>query len=846
MRNALAASLLLYTVLFGIFPISASVNSLDESHPVELVNDSVVIFEGKCYDLGPSTLYLDGSLAEASSPYVFRDALKAMKAVEAAPAGKVTLLVAPWVYWLDDPDDPEIRRNPDNSNGIPYAVEIRRDTLSVKGLAAKPENVVFAANRGQTQGALGNFTMVHFIGSSLELENVTFGNYCNVDLEYPLRPEFNREKRRQAIVQAQIGICDGTDRLFARNCRFISRLNMCPFVGARRSLFKDCYMECTDDALAGSAVYLDCRFTWFSTKPFYSTAATGAVFLNCDIDLQGGSPQYITKVPGMVTVIDTRFRVSNESSLQRRAIQWTRDLSNNTCYQSNVVVNGDGYSIDAERPNLSVDLTDKPLLAAYRVDHDGATIYNTPNLLAGDDGWDPLGLRPKIEKIERITGRKLLEVPVMVDFGARSVDMQASGDKLPLQPRYKLWGGYDCKGNDFEGESRWTYPASLKLYAGTGGDVTCVSGNLLSKPVTGAVTMEHDYGWRGAVIVNVAPYLKEAPAVIEQPRIVYDKSSHRLRLDYKLEAVDLDESFVAWYRRDAAGDTVRIRHGKVPGQAFYRPANADEGYRIVASLTPKGDDTKPGERILVEFPEVISSRHIPGAGKAQKSLSTDFSDIPAHYQPEVRKGWWTFDAYKPVDTEMHDWTPDPEHGWYYGYGTDGAKGAGLVQMTKGARMFYSPERDKCRDMSLSLVVEPCKPAGQGFGSATGQYMDVYIKFDPATLSGYALRIERTADYDRAVVFSLVRYDNGIVTPVSEPVASSCYRTPCSIDLAVKGDLFTASASTSAAVEARDGVAEAVNLSARIEPTDFSAFGIQHTGSTGASASLISRLSAEWK
>lgn len=843
MKNFLITCLL---CIAGVFPMAALTNIVDPAHPVDLVNDSVVIFGSKCYNLGPSALYLDGSLADPSSPYVFNDAVKAMQAVNAYSSGKVTLLVAPWVYWLDDPDDPEIRRNPDNSNGIPYAVELRCDTLQIIGLAANPENVVFAANRGQTQGALGNFTMAHFIGSSLELENVTFGNYCNVDLEYPLRPEFNREKRRQAIVQAQIGICDGADRLLACNCRFISRLNMCPFVGARRSLFKDCYMECTDDALAGSAVYLDCRFAWFSTKPFYSTSSTGAVFLNCDIDLKGGSPQYITKVPGMVTVIDTRFHVFDGSQKQRPALQWTRDVSNNTCYQSNVAVNGKSYFIDAERPYLSVDLTDKPLLAAYKVEHDGATLYNTPNLLGGDDGWDPLGMRPKIEKIQQLTGKKLLEIPVMVDFGTKRVDMQASADRLRLQPRYRLWGDYACDENIFDGTSQWSFPSVLKLYAGNSGDVTCVSGNLMSKPVSGTVSMTHDYGWRGSVIVNVAPYLKDAPAVTERPVVVYDKSTKCLRLGYKLASVDNDESFVAWYRRDSAGDTVRVRHGKVPAQSVYRPAHADEGCHIIAALTPKGDDTKPGEVIFAEFPEAISSRHLHGVDKEQKTLSTDFSDIPVHYQPVIKKGWWTFDAYKPIDTKAHDWTPDPEHGWYYGYGTDGASGIGLVQMTKGARMFYSPERYKCRDMSLSLVVEPCKPAGQGFGSATGQYMDIYIKFDPATLTGYALRIERTADYDRAVVFSLVRYDNGVVTPVSEPVASSCYRTPCNIDIAVKGNLFTASASTSAAVEARDGVAESVSLSAMIEPVDYPAFGIQHTGSTGASASLISRLSAEWK
>ena len=193
---------------------------------------------------GPDTLLL--TTEKSSSPYVFNDAVKALEAVNASGRSRMTLMVAPSVYWLDNPDDPAVRRSP---SGLPYAVEIKCDTLSIIGLADNPADVVFAVNRGQTQGAIGNFTMLHFTGHSLTVENMTMGNYCNVDLDYPLNPSLNRQRRRDAIVQAQIGICTDTDRLFARNCRFISRLNLCPLVGARRSLYDNCYFECTDDAL---------------------------------------------------------------------------------------------------------------------------------------------------------------------------------------------------------------------------------------------------------------------------------------------------------------------------------------------------------------------------------------------------------------------------------------------------------------------------------------------------------------------------------------------------------------------------------------------------------------------
>lgn len=57
-----------------------------------------------------------------------------------------------------------------------------------------PENVVLASSRGQTQGAVGNFTMFDFWGDGLSVKNLTMGNYCNVDLEFPLKKELGRKK----------------------------------------------------------------------------------------------------------------------------------------------------------------------------------------------------------------------------------------------------------------------------------------------------------------------------------------------------------------------------------------------------------------------------------------------------------------------------------------------------------------------------------------------------------------------------------------------------------------------------------------------------------------------------
>lgn len=799
-----------------------------------------VSIDGQSYTLNATTFLLTPE--KSDSPYIFNDALKAIDAINKSEASKVTLLVAPSVYWLDDPDDPSVRRSPLSSGAIPYAAEINCDTLSIIGLSENPEDVVFAVNRGQTQGALGNYTMLHFKGKSLHTENMTFGNYCNVDLIYPGDQSLNRQKRNDAIVQAQLGICEGTDRLFARNCRFLSRLNLCPLIGARRSIYKDCYFECTDDALTGSAVYLDCDFTFHSGKPFYSTSPTGAVFLNCDIHSLVDGIQYLTKVPGMVTMIDTRFTTDKPVELQ-----WTRDSSPIRCYQSGVTLNGQPVTIDAKRPELSADITSSPLLKAYKTESNGKILYNTPNLLGGDDGWDPLGMLPAIREAEKEVGQKLTSRPVALRIISSSKPLAPEGDTLRLTASPRLWGDYPTSG-DPTATIRWSGPNTVSLGAKYDHAVA-TSANRFPRQIEGIISASTSDGLIGATKVKIEPLLKDAPEFATKPSLSLNKSV--VKVNYVLTPDDNDESYIVWYRskRPDGVNGIPVRHGHGISGSTYTLTSADHGYYISASVSPKLSDTRQGESATACLEGEVTQKMSKSSPKKERKLTTSFADIPIIRGKAGQRGFWNFDTYKPVDTKEHDWTADEKLSWYYGHGTDAATGTGLVQATRGARLSYTPTLTDCKAMRLSLVAEPCKGPGQGFGSATGQYMDICIKFDPQTLSGYALRIERTPDYDKAVTFTLVHYSNGIVTPVSKPIASNCYRNPCHISLELTEDSFSATASTEApAVETSNpDVKPYVNLSAPVTvQTTHNSFAIQHTGSVGASATLLRDLKVTWE
>ncbi len=696
-------------------------------------------------------LLLDQSLSNTdanASPYLFnqvQEAFSAINQLQLSPSDTLTLQIAPGVYWVDDPDDPAIRRVTGHTESTPYGFRLHASNLRLIGLSDQAEDVVLACNRGQTQGAMGNFTMFFMDCHSIEAQNITFGNYCSVDLNYRRNPALSRKRRADAIVQAQL-IHTNARFVEATNCRFISRLNLCPFSGVHRALFSDCHFECTDDALEGSAIYDHCHFEFFSSKPFWGAPYHGPVFLDCQIDTHVKGIQYFMKTRGGLSLIRTQIRQLEGEPLTLVPTYGQNDAS---CYYSDVTVNGQPAQIEG-----ATDITHLPMLQAYTID----------NLLDG-----------------------------------------------PL-PTYMKWD--DQQGVQFfcwNGE-----PAKMRESA----DMTML--------------LSHPYGLRARRRLHQEAQLEQAPQFTETPSLLYNKKQKSLQLQYKLDSEAGDRSQITWfrYRQEDQSDAIAVQLGS----RNYTLSPADNGYHLMAQISPQTNISEAGPKTTAIYAQPLPTLR---QGKSFV-LETDFHDIPVRYQPRLVKGCWTFDAYKPADTQTYNWEPQPENSWYYGKGVDGAASyTGLVQATRGARCFYTPTIDQCSSMCAELSIAPAKTAGQGFGSATGQYFDIGIRFDAETLTGYALRIQRTPDYDRAVVFQLVRYENGTVRPLTEPQASTCYLAPCRITVCQQGNRLSATAShdgTTLSLEAEIGTTSAL-------PTTFY---MQHTGSTGPSASLVESLKIRWE
>lgn len=192
------------------------------------------------------------------------------------------------------------------------------------------------------------------------------------------------------------------------------------------------------------------------------------------------------------------------------------------------------------------------------------------------------------------------------------------------------------------------------------------------------------------------------------------------------------------------------------------------------------------------------------------------------------------DACYPLDQYIK-WAPAQNNSWDYVNGINGAaNGSGLLTIGRGARLLYTQD-GKFGNMEVHLTVDPEKTAAQGFGSANGQYLEIYIKYDTRTKTGYGLRIERTIKCAFATDFTLYEYMNGISKPISQSISTTAFNTKCTIDLKAQNNILTAK-STSTAQQSADQIKAEISknvfLSGQILENQYGGMGIQHTGTVG--------------
>ena len=751
-------------------------------------------------------LLVDATLpADDPAAGKFRTIQAAYAAAPAGTADRPTVIgIKPDVYLLQAPA------------GSPYSLDIRKDHLTFLGLTNNRRAVVLADNRGNRMGGgdgsggSSNGYVVNVDATGFTARNLTFLNYCNVDYEYPGNPAKNLAKRSAVITQA-VALQASGDRLVLENVALCSRLDTM-FLRTVRSWFKDVFIEGTDDFIGGGgvSVWEDCRIVFPEGSGVMS--AGNIAFLRCRFESAGGLQFYKAEYRGAerpVALLDCTLPAPAPGA----PVAWVRGRA---------APRPGLYSLThrnrdpAGRPAVILDdTTGEPSFAYTReLSAEEARAFNPWNMLratptgAADD-WDPAGARAKFEppgrgsQVYRMT---LKGAPASVRSGGAGATIGVT-----LAPARAA-----------DTSVTWSAATDLVTLSRTTGPDVVVTGNNPGAPAWVPVTATAANGFRVTAWVHVEPPYVAAPVLTRGPALGAPAGG-RVAVDYAYDLAGReDQSLVTWYAcDDAAGANPRevaVSRGLRP-LTSYVLTPGDVGRFLRVGVQPKHNVSEPGPAVFA-----MAAAPVAVADLLTTTVSPDFRNFVLATDAGYTSGRWTL---------LGTWQAVAGERFVNGYG--------LRAASQGAQLLY--QEDAARgDMRVDLVMSPEKTAGMGFGSPGGsadgdriQKADIYIKFDPRTRNGYALRFWRSTDLARQCRFQFFRLVDGVGSPLDgRQAASGVLKPNTRLTLEVTGDRIRVRAGN-------DVDDETLELEGTIVPNEFGGAGLAWFGTTPpGNSNVISR------
>lgn len=210
--------------------------------------------------------------------------------------------------------------------------------------------------------------------------------------------------------------------------------------------------------------------------------------------------------------------------------------------------------MDANAPYDNVNITDTEAMNAYRITHNGETIYNVYNLFRGSDDWDPMNQKEVITAAGNAAGKDYTDVPVAVSCAPQIASITNGGTRT-VSVNYT---GFSMKTTKKD-TITWSVEDSIKdnITLKDNNDGTCVltCKNETFTPKKGMVFAKASSGLVGGIYVTAAPETQPAPTFVSNPVLsAADRGSLELRYTLSNDGVLDDYSNITWYRcSDAAG-----------------------------------------------------------------------------------------------------------------------------------------------------------------------------------------------------------------------------------------------------------------------------------------------------
>ncbi len=337
-------------------------------------------------------------------------------------------------------------------------------------------------------------------------------------------------------------------------------------------------------------------------------------------------------------------------------------------------------------------------------------------------------------------------------------------------------------------------------------------------PMEGEVVVELDDGTKGQCSVTILPKLTMPPRFMKTPEIVFKDG--KAVIDYVLPELgdSIDQSEISWYRVDKIdrsnfayvnfgrvsnetdGRKVAVSKGGVPCKEIML-TSADVGKHIKVNIKPKHSDSEMGQGLN------IISRIVKPTDVVSDRVVLNIRSVVVDREYNMEPGYFTVcGRMESASSFINSNRP------------------ALITESMGCGIFYNYDKT-AEDMTLVVVLEPEDDSGNGF-TGPRQYADIYVKYDPVTSNGYALRIEGTAADDGQTVFCLYQIKNGNATPISNEYTSEAFKPGCEITLQVKSDVLNAFISYDNGEDFAD-----LELRAKTRGNEYGGFGFKYMAET---------------
>ncbi len=702
--------------------------------------------------------------------------------------------IKPNVYFLpaSEPRTPSLR--------------ITKNYITFLGLTNNRRSVVLADNRGLMQGAEDDGYILDVDAVGFTLKNLTVINFCNTDYEYPGDPSKNLTKRSNVITQA-VALQASGDKHVYENVALLSRLDTM-FLRTTRSYFKNVYIEGTDDWMGGGQISV-----WEDSTLVYPNgsgvmSASNVVFRKCRFEATRGMQFYKAEYGAAArpnVLIDSILPVASKQS----PVAWVRGkAAPRPSVYSLTYHNKDS----AGNPAVIYDsnLGDPAFAYSRELSDNEVRAYNPWNLLRRTpngvvDDWDPAGVRQKYESAgegDLVYRMALTGSGATIRTGGGGVTIGAT--VIP--------GGASA--------ITWSAQSGLvSLSATAGPSVVVTARNTTGKAEWAPIKASTSNGFYATAYVYAEPKYIDPPAFTSAPRIGAPRNGS-VRVTYTLALGDHeDQSLVSWSTCDDAACAktrkVAVSRGNQPlTELPLMPGFAGKFLKV--TVQAKVEISEPGPEV-----SAISSAPVALAAIPSANVSLNAKDFVTDIDASYASGLWTV---------IGPWAVANEPEFVNGYGVRSGDGP--------ASLLY--QEDPARgDMRIDLAMTPDKTAGQGFSipgspSETGPrnlHSDVYIKYDPRTNNGYALRYWRTTQSASKCMFQLYKIVDGIGAPIDDhQVLSGVLRPNTTMTLKITGNKFVVDATNTENIDP-------LHLEGAIIPNRFGGAGVFWPG---GSANVYSR------